>query len=78
MRKRIVKTPYMISEARIEEAKQEFLGKKIEFKTQNNIRHVGTCEFLGPNQFFPSWGIQITVNRTPIPQVILDSIKIIE
>ena len=78
MRKRIVRTPYIVSEAKIEDAKQKFLGKKIEFKTQNNIRHVGTCEFLGPNQFFPSWGIQITVNRTPIPQVSVDSIKIIE
>lgn len=57
----------------------QFLNKKIALQNENKEKFEGICEKIGPNEFFPSWGIVIILNdRTPITNVDLNTIKITE
>lgn len=58
-----------LSPKQISELKTKFLGKKITFRDTNGVKHVGTSDFIGYNEFFPMWGLQITIDRTPITNV---------
>lgn len=44
--------------------KDKFLGKKVRYESW-----VGVCQFIGYNINLPSWGFQLTVDRTPIQNV---------
>jgi hypothetical protein len=57
---------------------ETFKGKRISVEDSKGIVWVGDCEFIGHNSFFPSWGLQVTLNRTPITNVKLSSIQIRE
>jgi len=58
--------------------KENFIGKKISFEDESGDNHKGTCVSIGPNSFFPSWGTVIVFDdRTPITNVLIDTIKII-
>jgi hypothetical protein len=66
-----------ITEEHIETLREKFMGKRISFETESGGRWVGTCEFLGYNDFLPSWGFQITIDRTPVQHVKPDSINLL-
>lgn len=53
---------------------QQFVGKYIEVEGDGGVRR-GTCQFVGPNPFFPSWGLQVTLDRTPVTNVKIKSIR---
>lgn len=56
---------------------EQFLGKRISVKTKTgNI--AGICQFIGNNEFFPSWGLQVTVSRMPLTNVEIKNISLIE
>ncbi len=49
--------------------KNKFLGKKVRVIDSKGDEWVGKCEFIGYNKYLPSYGFQVTVNRTPITNV---------
>jgi hypothetical protein len=66
-----------ITQAQIENMREKFIAKRIFFETESGERWVGTCQFLGYNDFLPSWGFQITIDRTPVQHVKPDSINLL-
>ena len=56
---------------------EDFLGKRISVLTESNERWIGTCQFIGYNENFPSFGFQVTLDRMPIRHVYPNSIKIL-
>lgn len=67
----------MIQQEQIEKMREQFMGKRISVETERGERWVGTCQFLGYNDYLPSWGFQVTLDRTPIQQVKPETIKLI-
>lgn len=67
-----------ISEEAIQKMRSEFMGKRIAFKTMSGDSWVGRCEFLGYNQFLPSWEFQVTIDRMPCSHVNPHTIKLVE
>jgi hypothetical protein len=57
--------------------KQQFLGKKLSVKTKKG-NFVGNCTFIGYNEYIPSFGLQLTLDRTPITNVEIKDIKLVE
>ena len=57
---------------------ETFKGKRISVKGNGGETYVGNCYFIGYNPNLPSWGLQVTLDRFPISNVILSSIKIVE
>ncbi len=62
-----------------------YLGKKIEvpYKHPMNVGSekptvAGICQFIGHNSVFPSWDLQVTIDRMPISNVDPLTIKIIQ
>lgn len=66
-----------MKQEQIEKMKEQFMGKRISFETKDGERWVGVCQFLGYNEYFPSWGFQITIDRRPVQHVKPDTIKLI-
>ena len=56
---------------------EQFLGKRISVEN-NEGRYIGTCQFIGPNKFFPSFELQVTIDRTPVTNVKIKSIYLVE
>lgn len=48
----------------LQKLRDKYLGKKVLYEGIGGI-----CNFIGYNQFIPSWGLQITINRMPIQHV---------
>lgn len=65
-----------LSDKQIDELRNKFLGQKISLTDGDGDKWVGIANFIGHNPFFPSWGLQITIGRTPITNVKIDSIKL--
>lgn len=61
----------------VQHLQETFLGKKIQVENSKG-KWVGVCQFIGPNPFFESWGLQVTLDRTPITNVKLKSIELYE
>lgn len=57
---------------------ETFKGKRISVVDGKGETWVGECYFIGHNPYLPSWGLQVTLGRTPISNVILSSIKLVE
>jgi hypothetical protein len=57
---------------------ETFKGKRISVEDSKGEMWIGECYFIGHNPYLPSWGLQVTLDRTPISNVILSSIKIVE
>jgi len=70
-------TQKMVSQELIEQMNKQFLGKRISVEGDVGVVS-GTCQFMGYNLTFPSWGFQVTVDRMPVTNVKLKSIKLID
>lgn len=57
---------------------QEFMDKKIQFTDELGEKFVGTCQYLDYNLNFPTWNLQVTVDRRPVKNVKLSTIKLFE
>jgi hypothetical protein len=66
-----------ITQEQIDAMRQKFMAKRISFENEKGEKWVGKCEFLGYNDFFPSWGFQVTVDRTPVQHVKPNTIRLI-
>jgi hypothetical protein len=53
------------------------MGKRISVETEKGEKWVGTCQFLGYNDYLPSWGFQVTLDRTPVQHVKPKTIRLI-
>ena len=67
------------------ELQDKYLGKKVEIPYRHPMgvgsdkpTVAGICTFIGHNTHLPSWGIQITIDRLPIPNIDISTIKILE
>jgi hypothetical protein len=70
----------------IKELQDKFLGKRISVPWVNKTGFgividgevvVGVCQFIGPNPTFPSFGLQVTIDRMPIRNVDYKKIKLV-
>lgn len=66
---------HILTESEIQQLSDTFLGKKVEVIGDGG-RHVGVVDFIGYNQFLPSYGFQVTLSRTPVTNVDPNSIKL--
>ena len=57
---------------------ETFKGKRISVKDGKGETWIGECYFIGHNPHLPSWGLQVTLDRTPISNVVLSSIKLVD
>jgi len=60
----------------LEEAQKKYLNNRVSIKNNKGEEFVGNLFFLGYNQIFPSWKLCATINRLPIQDIDLNSIKI--
>lgn len=51
-------------------------GVSYQGRDLGNVR--GTCDFIGYNKHFPSFDLQITINRTPYTNIDLKNLKLYE
>ena len=56
---------------------EQFLGKRVSVDTPKG-KFAGVCNFIGHNEFFPSFGLQITLDRTPVTNIEIRNIKLLE
>ena len=66
----------MLKKQEIEELNTKFLNKRILVIDSTGKTIGGKCTFIGFNSFFPSWGLQVTVDRMPISNVNPKNIKL--
>lgn len=57
---------------------QKWIGKRVLVIDSKNVKIGGILEYVGYNENFPSWGIQVTIGRLPITNVDLDNVSLIE
>lgn len=67
-----------ISQEIVNQLQEQFLGKIIELTDSKGQKWAGICEFIGTNPFIPSWGLQVTIGRTPITNVRINDIHLIK
>lgn len=59
----------------IKELQDKFLGKRIRvpwnsaYSYRDSDTVTGICTFIGINEHFPSWNLQVTVDRLPLTNV---------
>jgi hypothetical protein len=69
----------------IKQLQDKFLGKRIKVPIQKradgmgsyNSTVTGDCQFIGYNPMFPSFGLQVTLDRMPITNVDHTKIKLV-
>ena len=54
----------------------KFLGKRVMVKTKIG-KIGGVCQFIGNNEYIPSFGLQVTVSRMPITNVEIKDISLL-
>lgn len=62
-----------MTDIQIEAIRETLIGKTIKARGI-----VGVCEYFGYNEFFPSWKLQVTIGRMPIPYLELSDIELVE
>lgn len=67
-----------LSDIEVKDLQTKFIGNKIHVIDGKGERWVGKCDWLGYNENIPSWDFQVTMDRTPLRNVKIDSIKIVE
>lgn len=72
-----------LSKDKLQSLRQKFMGKRVRIKNYKFVYGdvsdvVGVVTFLGYNRFFPSWNLQVTVNRLPLQNISLDQIELEE
>lgn len=65
-----------IPESVIEQLQETFLHKKVLVLDSCGSRWVGECNFIGLNPFILSWGLQVTIDRTPVTNVEIKNISL--
>jgi hypothetical protein len=66
-----MKTMERIPQHIIDQMSQSLVGKRVQYRDIT-----GVCDYFGYS-FFESWGLQITLGRTPISNVDIKLIKVV-
>lgn len=67
----------LLDQGTIDKMRDKFIGKRISVIGDSG-KIIGNCELLGYNEFFPSWGFQVTIDRMPISNVKINSVHLVE
>jgi len=70
-----------LSKEVLQELEDKFLGKKITVPFDKGVGAntlTGKCTFIGYNPLLPTWGLQVTIERTPVTNVNHSSIRLAE
>jgi hypothetical protein len=76
----------MLTKEQLKELKEKFYGKRVEVPIQkrkdgmgssSKLTVIGECQFIGYNDMFPSFGLQVTLDRMPITNVDHTKIKLV-
>jgi hypothetical protein len=65
-----------IPEALIQCMREDLIGKRIKLKQSKHFI-VGICDYLGYNEYFPSWGFCVNIDSTPYTNISLTDIELI-
>lgn len=57
---------------------EQFKNKKISFQDDKGEKFAGMCDSIGYNRMLPSWGLVIVSDRTPISNVIFNTIRLVK
>lgn len=57
--------------------RKEFVGKRVCVENKDGV-FCGKCVFIGYNEYLPSFGFQVTVDRTPVTNVEIRNIRLSE
>jgi hypothetical protein len=66
-----------LDQTTIDKMRSDFIGKRISV-TSDKGTVVGICNALGYNEFFSSWGFQVTISRMPVSNVRINSVHLVE
>ena len=66
-----------LTDEQLQELRDKFLNKKISVIDGQGEKWVGNCQFLGYNPYMKSWGLQVTLDRTPVTHIDPNSIKLV-
>jgi len=55
---------------------EHIIGKRVKVIDRDKKVWVGKLDFIGVNEYFPSWGLCVTLDRCP--GILINSIKDIE
>lgn len=55
---------------------QSSIGKRVSVKMADKSVVCGVLQFAGNNENFPSWGLQLTIDRMPITNVDVNNIEL--
>lgn len=58
----------------LEEA-QLLIGQRVTIKDSKGVEVGGVLQRVGPNEFFESWGMTVTIDRMPITNISLNTLK---
>ena len=76
-----------LTDQQIRELQSKFLSKKVSIPFTKEMYTgfgckseyiIGICKFIGYNEHFPNWGLQLTLDRMPVQNVDYKKIKLYE
>ena len=67
-----------MTQQEIDDLKRKFQGERVSLVDGKGEKWVGQVYFIGYNPYFPSWELQVTLDRTPITNVDPKSIRKLE
>ena len=67
-----------MTQQEINDLKRRFQGERVSLIDGKGEKWVGQVYFIGYNPYFPSWELQVTLDRTPITNVNPKSIRKLE
>lgn len=67
-----------MTQQEINDLKRRFQGERVSLIDGKGEKWVGQVNFIGYNPYLPSWDLQVTLDRTPISNVDVKSIRKLE
>lgn len=67
-----------MTQQEIDDLKLKFEGQRVSLIDGKGEKWIGQVDFIGYNSYLPSWDLQVTLNRTPISNVDVKSIRKLE
>lgn len=69
---------HQLTQQQINDLKRRFQGERVSLIDGKGEKWVGRVDFIGYNPYFPTWELQVTLERTPITNVDPKSIRKLE
>jgi hypothetical protein len=59
----------------LKQIRDDLVGKRICIIDEKLGKLCGICSFIGYNEWFPEWELQVTIDRMPVTNVKLNKIE---